>query len=84
MKPPTATLEGRNIHLTKGDSNILHTRGGGGYGDPAEREPEPVLEDVEMGYVTQEAPRRDYRVAVEEHSEGCYRLDEEGTRGLRG
>lgn len=49
--------------------------GGGGYGDPAEREPERVLEDVEMGYFTQEAARRDYRVAIEEHTEGCYRLD---------
>jgi N-methylhydantoinase B len=38
--------------------------GGGGYGDPFERDPALVLEDVVNGYVTVEAAARDYGVAV--------------------
>jgi N-methylhydantoinase B len=38
--------------------------GGGGYGDPFEREPEAVLEDVLNGYVSIEAAKRDYGVVV--------------------
>jgi N-methylhydantoinase B len=34
--------------------------GGGGYGDPAKRNPEAVRRDVENGYVSPEAAERDY------------------------
>ena len=40
------------------------TAGGGGWGDPFEREPERVLRDVRDGYVTIEGAERDYGVAV--------------------
>jgi N-methylhydantoinase B len=36
------------------------TGGGGGYGDPLEREPELVAADIADGYITLEAARRDY------------------------
>lgn len=42
----------------------LNLPGGGGFGDPFEREPERVLEDVIAGYVTPEAAAREYGVAV--------------------
>ena len=34
--------------------------GGGGYGDPALRDPRAIAEDIEQGFVTLEAARRDY------------------------
>lgn len=42
--------------------------GGGGYYDPAERDPEAVLEDVINGYVSLEGAARDYKVAVDAKS----------------
>jgi N-methylhydantoinase B len=61
--------------------------GGGGWGDPFEREPERVLRDVRDGYVTIEGAARDYGVAVtgdpEQDPEGL-RVDLEGTARLRG
>jgi hypothetical protein len=38
--------------------------GGGGYGAPAERPVEAVVDDVLDGYVTREGAERDYGVAV--------------------
>jgi N-methylhydantoinase B len=40
------------------------TGGGGGFGSPAERDPEAVRRDVREGYVTAEAARRDYGAAA--------------------
>ena len=39
--------------------------GGGGYGDPRERDPSRVLADVLEGYVSPDAAERDYAVALE-------------------
>jgi N-methylhydantoinase B len=38
--------------------------GGGGYGDPFERDPRAVLDDVLNGYVSLEAARREYGVVI--------------------
>ena len=40
------------------------TNGGGGFGNPLEREPERVKVDVRDGYVTIEGALRDYGVVV--------------------
>lgn len=54
--------------------------GGGGWGDPRERAIERVREDVERGYVSREAAREDYGVALtDDHS-----VDTEATAQLRG
>ena len=39
--------------------------GGGGYGDPSQRDPELVLEDVMSEVVSMESARRDYKVDVD-------------------
>jgi N-methylhydantoinase B len=46
------------------DSDVLYTRhgNGGGYGDPLEREPNRVLNDVLNGYVSKELARNIYGV----------------------
>lgn len=40
----------------------LFYAGGGGFGDPRERDPQAVLADLRDGYITAEAARRDYGV----------------------
>ncbi|KAB2848128.1 MAG: CRISPR-associated endonuclease Cas1, partial [Hyphomicrobiaceae bacterium] len=49
-----------------GDVIHIHSPGGGGRGDPFEREAERVLVDVERGYVSLQAARRDYGVVIED------------------
>ena len=43
----------------------LDTPGGGGYGDPLEREPERVLADVREGLVSVEAAEREYGIILD-------------------
>jgi N-methylhydantoinase B len=58
------------------------TTGGGGWGDPLEREPERVLQDVVDGKVSEQAARSDYGVALE-HSGDDVTIDVAATRSLR-
>lgn len=46
--------------IAAGERVRIMTGGGGGYGPPAERDPEAVRRDVREGYVSGEAARRDY------------------------
>ena len=65
----------RDLHLRRGrvprvqlaDGSVVSsvTGTGGGFGDPFERDPERVLEDVLDGYVTIAWARDDYGVAVD-------------------
>ena len=59
--------------------------GGGGYGDPLDREPERVLTDVIDGYVSIEGARSDYGVIVREKDGRLliYELDQTATTTLR-
>jgi N-methylhydantoinase B len=56
--------------LRAGDAFRLDTPGGGGYGNPVEREPERVLTDVREGYITVAAAVRNYGVVVVEAEAG--------------
>lgn len=70
----------------------LNTPGGGGYGDPFERDPQRVLDDVVGGYVSIEAARAQYGVAIRYHGKPeslvrmpkHYSLDLDETARLRG
>ncbi len=42
----------------------LNLPGGGGYGNPFERDPQAVLHDVVSGYVSREAAEREYGVVI--------------------
>jgi N-methylhydantoinase B len=61
-----------------GDHAVLEIAGGGGYGDPLERDPAKVLADVEAGLVSRRAARAIYGVVL---SRG--RLDAAATARLR-
>ena len=54
----TTTVPGDNVIVTQ-------TPGGGGFGDPAERDPQAVLADVVSGLVSAARARDIYRVAVD-------------------
>ncbi len=49
-----------NVQFRPGDRVRLTTPGGGGYGDPKQRDLQRVGEDVREGYVSAEAAARDY------------------------
>jgi N-methylhydantoinase B len=68
--------------LKAGDIFRLGTPGGGGLGDPFEREPESVLNDVVQGYVSPEKATSDYGVAVIASARE-WRIDGEATLQLR-
>jgi N-methylhydantoinase B len=50
-----------DVKIRRGQKVRLETPGGGGFGDPRERDPERVARDVRLGYVTAEAAARDYK-----------------------
>ncbi|HLN85775.1 MAG TPA: hydantoinase B/oxoprolinase family protein [Candidatus Limnocylindrales bacterium] len=59
-------LPGKFSHLLvkPGESVTFLTAGGGGYGDPAERDVAAVKRDVDLGYVSVERAARDYQAAL--------------------
>jgi N-methylhydantoinase B len=48
------------VPLKRGDVVLTQTGGGGGYGDPAQRDPEAVRLDVVDGFVSPQAARDVY------------------------
>jgi N-methylhydantoinase B len=80
------TTAGRELHamgyhvLEPQEEVIVEMPGGGGYGDPFERDIERVLRDVRGGYVSVERARTEYGVVVDK--ERCA-VDVEATRQLR-
>ncbi|WP_430383574.1 hydantoinase B/oxoprolinase family protein [Streptomyces sp. P10-4] len=67
-------------HLVAGDVLVNNTGGGGGYGNPFEREPERVARDVRNGFVSVAAARRAYGVAVDAET---FEVDLRETAALR-
>ncbi len=55
-----------DIRIRHGQKVRLETPGGGGFGDPATREPSRVVRDVQLGYISRDAARRDYKVVLRE------------------
>jgi N-methylhydantoinase B len=68
-----------DVRLRRNRKVRLETPGGGGFGDPATRDPERVMRDVRLGYVTPEAAQRDYKVVVRDDGT----LDRDATRSAR-
>ncbi len=66
--------------IPTGERLVVEMPGGGGLGDPLKRDPQAVLRDVAMGYVSQEAARDLYKVMLD--AKGV--VDELATRTARG
>jgi N-methylhydantoinase B len=66
--------------LQAGEVLVNNTGGGGGYGDPFEREPARVAADVRNGFVSVGAARREYGVVVDPNT---FAVDEAATAALR-
>ncbi len=66
--------------LKPGDVVTIDAAGGGGCGNPLDRDPEMVERDVIEGYVSLEKAREDYGVIIHPKT---LTLDQEGTRKLR-
>ncbi|MBI4505693.1 MAG: hydantoinase B/oxoprolinase family protein [Chloroflexi bacterium] len=64
--------------LQPGDVVFSRSAGGGGYGDPLEREPQAVLRDVLYGYVSERGARDDYGVVLRDGA-----VAEDATRETR-
>jgi N-methylhydantoinase B len=71
-----------NRPLAEGDTFTNESPGGGGWGNPAERNPHLVLEDVRDGYVSVERAREDYKVVIAPTTTD-FELDEAATSALR-
>ena len=71
-----------NIELREGDAVLIGSPGGGGYGAPELRDPAQVLRDVREGFVSAEAAREVYRVAIDAADQGLV-VDETATTALR-
>ena len=57
-------LKVNDLPCSTGDVVTIHTGGGGGFGNPWERDPECVRRDVIAGYITRECAERDYGVVL--------------------
>ncbi|MFZ1101098.1 MAG: hydantoinase B/oxoprolinase family protein [Steroidobacteraceae bacterium] len=68
--------------LPAGERLLFEMGGGGGWGDPLDRDPARVLNDVVGGYVSKESAEREYAVVVRQ-SETSYSVDDKATRALR-
>ncbi len=66
--------------ITRGDILRHQLAGGGGWGDPLERDPQRVLKDVRNELVSKVSAREDYGVVVDT---GCWQVDRDGTDMLR-
>ena len=64
---PPHVSKGEGYVLEPGDWVQVRTPGGGGYGEPAARDPALIARDLKRGYITPEQAEADYgrRIAAE-------------------
>ncbi len=74
-----------NVKVGKGDYFTRPSAGGGGLGDPLERDPKSVLEDVIDEYVSIERAEKDYGVVIKEIDReiDLFEIDAEATENAR-
>ena len=66
--------------MNPGDVIVIDVAGGGGFGDPLERDPDMVQEDVIQGCVSLEKAREDYGVVIDAST---MKVDPAATEELR-
>lgn len=70
------------VEIQPGERIVGKQAGGGGYGDPFERDPAAVRRDVAAGIVSRRAAREDYGVVLADGPSGIA-VDEEETAAVR-
>jgi len=75
-----ANLAYKEFEFKNGDVVYMKMASGGGYGDPLQRDPQLVLEDVIEGLVSEEAAREVYGVALDAKKDA---VDLTETKSLR-
>jgi N-methylhydantoinase B len=80
-----AGMYATGVELKKGDTIFYASSGGGGFGNPLDRDPRLVLGDVMDEWLTVETARKFYGVAVDVVDPEAldYRIDESETAKLR-
>ena len=73
-------MVGAHIPVPLNASAIVRTGGGGGWGDPMQRDPELVRADVMEELVSREAAREQYGVVLRDD----FSIDEDATKKQRG
>lgn len=68
------------VPVTPDEQYIQYSAGGGGYGDPLDRNPKKVLKDVKNEYISVEAAREEYGVVILGET---LEIDQEKTCSLR-
>ena len=72
------------LRTEAGDVVSYYSPTGGGYGDPLEREPSKVLDDVLDGFITPHHAKEDYGVILSEVDDGYgWQVDLQATDALR-
>lgn len=74
-----------SVPIGEGDEFVRPSSGGGGFGDPMDRDPEKVLADVEDEYVSIERAKRDYGVVIEtvDVDRRTFEIDDAATEDAR-
>jgi N-methylhydantoinase B len=72
-------LKANNLAVRRGDVMVLQTGGGGGFGNPLDRDPQFVARDVSYGYVTRDSAAHGYGVVITADGH----LDQAATERLR-
>jgi N-methylhydantoinase B len=69
LRPDTERERAVSTHrepIEVGDRVLVLSGGGGGHGDPKERAPAAIVEDIHEGYVSQASAQRDYGIGPDE------------------
>jgi N-methylhydantoinase B len=73
-------FQGKQKHtVPAGERLLLELPGGGGYGDPQQRDPSRVADDVRLGLVSADVARHEYGVVLDRTGA----IDETATDALR-
>jgi N-methylhydantoinase B len=79
---PAHVSKDEGVLLKAGDTVRISTPGGGGWGNPLERDQARVCQDVRLGYLTAEDAERDYGVLVRA-TDGRFDVDAVATTHTR-
>ena len=80
---PHLPMPSRGMTITSGQAHIGMSQGGGGFGDPLDRDPHGVAADVTSGLVSAPGARRDYGVVVVDEDDHRRTVDLAATSSLR-